>query len=71
MSFEEAKLQAKRIASHFNGALLSEERFSIVKGQQALKFKCANDHQFYKFVTELDVITRTLLRKSSISTAEP
>lgn len=46
-------------ASNFDGQCLSFSpegqinHISIVKGEQALKFKCMHGHAFYKFVSEL------------------
>ena len=57
----------------FGGECLSDKKLSIVKGAEAFKFKCANGHIFYKFVTELEQMIMPLLtanRKFSKSMAE-
>ena len=49
-----------QFAQNFDGECLSFspdgsiKHVSIVKGQQALKFKCVHGHAFYKYVDELE-----------------
>lgn len=59
-------------ARKFNGECLSQTndasttRFSVVKGQVSLKFKCCHGHVFYKPINELGLENT---RKFSLSTA--
>ena len=57
------------MVERFGGECLSTERLSIVKGQEAYKFKCAHGHIFYKFVTDLAKLKNLTNRKLSKSTA--
>ena len=47
-----------QLVSHFGGECLSDKKLSIVKGAEAYKFKCTNGHIFYKFVTELQSMSK-------------
>lgn len=47
--------KAAQLASKYDGECLSlNTRLSIVKGSQALKFKCQQGHVFYRFVDEIN-----------------
>ena len=63
------KKRAIEIADLYQGECLSTEKLSIVKGQQAFKFKCQNGHIFYKFISEVSDMVLSMLKKTSISTA--
>jgi len=51
-------MKANQLAAHFDGECLSAtsegtlSHISIVRGNQALKFKCKHGHAFYKFIDE-------------------
>ena len=45
--------KATQLVNKFGGECLSTKKLSIVKGAEAVKFKCTNGHVFYKFVSEL------------------
>lgn len=51
-------MKANQLAAHFDGECLSSNsegtlsHISIVRGNQALKFKCKHGHAFYKFIDE-------------------
>jgi hypothetical protein len=63
---------ASIFARKFNGECLSQTndasttRFSVVKGQVSVKFKCCHGHVFYKPINELGLEST---RKFSLSTA--
>jgi hypothetical protein len=60
--------KASQLATKFEGECLSVNcHISVVKGRQAIKFKCQQGHIFYKYTDEL-VDTSYGLRKSSVVT---
>jgi hypothetical protein len=62
--------QAKKLASLFEGVVLTEKVMSICKAKEAIKFRCHNGHVFYKYVDSLKAqIKNALGRKLSASTA--
>ena len=60
--------RAMQLVQSFGGQCLSMNKLSIVKGADAFKFKCANGHIFYKFVTELQEMRPLTSRKLSKAT---
>ena len=61
--------KAMRLAALLGGECLSKEKLSIVKGQEAFKFRCLNGHIFYRFVSELESLAPRLTRRLSKTTA--
>lgn len=45
--FLETLEKAKELASIFKGKAISENQFSICKGQFSIRFNCINEHNFY------------------------
>lgn len=61
---------AKKLASLFEGSVLTDKVLSICKAQESVKFKCQNGHVFYKVVDSLKTHVKTATgRKLSASTA--
>ena len=68
--FDQVMGQAKKLASLFEGVVLTEKVMSICKAKEAIKFRCHNGHVFYKYVDSLKAqIKNALGRKLSASTA--
>ena len=63
--------RALQLVQLFGGECLSEKKLSIVKGDEAFKFKCFNGHIFYKFVAELQKMrplkSRTMSKTTTAS----
>lgn len=51
--FDKVIIDAKKLASLFEGVVLTEKMLSICKAQESVKFRCQNGHVFYKYVDSL------------------
>jgi len=68
--FLQAIANANKLASIFEGSVLTDKVLSICKAQESVKFKCQNGHVFYKSVDSLKIhIKHATGRKHSASTA--